>query len=203
MTTFPGSPKLLKGAILVMDTSTNQVVGTIAFQYNPESVSRTLQVQMAGADHAAREEALRVKGAPTETIKIDIELDAIDKLEKADKKAVSLGIYPQLSILETLVYPESETVIDNMERAKSGMLEIIPMQAPMTLLSWGAKRLLPVRLTEFSITEEAYDVNLNPIRAKVSLGLLVLNYDDLPWGERGARLFLSHHKMKEVMALQN
>ena len=72
----------------------------------------------------------------------------------------------------------------------------------MTLLVWGVNRVLPVRITDFSITEEAYDVSLNPIRAKVSLGLRVLNYDDLPWGGRGARLFLGHHVQKELMALK-
>jgi hypothetical protein len=200
VTTFPGSPKLPKGAIVAIDTTTNQVVSTISFQYNPETLSRTLQVQMAGGEESAREEAIRLEGAPVETIKLDIEFDATDNLETASADAVALGIYPQLAALEVLIYPASRTVIENMERANAGMLEIIPMQAPMTLLVWGAKRVLPVRLTEFSITEEAYDVNLNPIRAKVALGLRVLNYRDLPWGDRGARLFLGHHQMKEQLA---
>ncbi len=200
MTTFPGSPKLLKGAIVAIDTTTNRVVSTISFQYNPETLGRTLQVQMAGGEESAREEAIRLEGAPIETIKLDIEFDATDNLETASADAVALGIYPQLAALEVLIYPASRTVVENMERANAGMLEIIPMQAPMTLLVWGAKRVLPVRLTEFSITEEAYDVNLNPIRAKVTLGLRVLNYRDLPWGDRGARLFLGYHQMKEQLA---
>lgn len=200
MTTFPGSPRLLKGAIVALDPSTNRVVSTIAFQYNPETLSRTLQIQALENEAGARSEALRLKGAPVETIKLDVEIDATDHLEKAEKTATSLGIYPQLSALEILIYPTSRQVSSNMQRADRGMLEVIPMEAPMTLLVWGKKRVLPVRLTDFSITEEAYDVNLNPIRAKVSLSLRVLNYDDLPWGQRGARLFLSHHREKESMA---
>jgi hypothetical protein len=200
MTTFPGSPKLPKGAIVAMDTATNRVVSTVSFQYNPETLTRTLKPRVAEGENNALEEALRLEGAPVETLKLDIELDATDQLEKADAEAVAMGIYPQLSALETLIYPKSDTVVKNMERASSGTLEIIPMQAPMTLLVWGRHRVLPVRLTEFSIAEEAYDVNLNPIRAKVSLGLQVLNEDDLPWGERGARLFLGHHQQKERMA---
>ena len=200
MTTFPGSPKLPKGAIVAVDTKTGKIVSTVSFQYNPESLTRTLESQVAEGENAAREEALRLEGAPIETFKLDIEFDATDQLEKADAIAVEFGIYPQLSALETLIYPKSSTVVQNMERARSGMLEIIPMQAPMTLLVWGKKRVLPVRLTDFSITEDAYDINLNPIRAKVSLGLRVLNYDDLPWGDRGARLFLGHHQQKEQMA---
>jgi hypothetical protein len=200
VTTFPGSPKLPKGAIVALNTATNQIVSTIAFQYNPESLSRTLQVQMAGGEEAAREEGLRLEGAPIETIKLDIEFDATDRLEKADSDAVELGVYPQLAALETLIYPTSQVIRKNMDMADAGMVEIIPMQAAMTLLVWGKKRVLPVRLTDFSIEEQAYDVNLNPIRAKVALGLRVLNYSDLPWNERGARLFLGHHENLESMA---
>jgi hypothetical protein len=135
-----------------------------------------------------------------ETISLDVEIDATDQLEKAQQPAISFGIYPQLSALETLIYPRSREVVKNMMQANRGTLEIVPMEAPMTLLVWGGKRLLPIRLTDFSITEEAYDTNLNPIRAKVSLGLRVLNYNDLPWNHRGSKLFLLNHKAKERMA---
>jgi hypothetical protein len=70
----------------------------------------------------------------------------------------------------------------------------------MTLLVWGKKRVLPIRINDFSITEEAYDVNLNPIRAKISLGFRILNYDDFPWNQLGARLFFTHHQEKEQLA---
>lgn len=202
MTTFPGSPKLPKGAIVAIDATTHQVVSTVAFQYNPETLTRTLQPQVAGGDENARSEALRLQGAPIETIKLDIELDATDQLEVADPTGIELGVHPLLAALEMLIYPKSTEIVANMQRAEVGMVEIVPIEAPMTLLVWGKKRVLPVRLTEFSITEEAYDVNLNPIRAKVSLGVRVLNYADLPWGQRGARLFLTHHQQKERMALR-
>ncbi|GAB4367274.1 MAG: hypothetical protein Kow00121_05400 [Elainellaceae cyanobacterium] len=202
MTSFPGSPKLPKGAIVAIDATTHQVVSTIAFQYNPETLTRTLQPQVAGGDENARSEALRLEGAPIETIKLDIELDATDQLEVADPTGIELGVHPLLAALETLVYPRSTEVVANMQRADAGMVEIIPIEAPMTLLVWGKKRVLPVRLTEFSITEEAYDVNLNPIRAKVSLGIRVLNYADLPWKQRGSKLFLTHHQQKEQMAVR-
>ncbi|MEW6494487.1 MAG: hypothetical protein AB1589_18520 [Cyanobacteriota bacterium] len=203
MTTFPGSPKLPKGAIVAVDSSTNRIVSAVTFQYNPETLTRTLQPQVAGGEEGAKVEALRLEGAPVETIKLDVELDATDQLEKAQINAVELGIYPQLSALETLIYPQSTQVVSNMQKLERGMIEMVPMEAPMTLLVWGYKRVLPVRLTDFSITEEAYDVNLNPIRAKVSLSLRVLNYNDLPWGKQGAKLFLAHHKIKERMAVMS
>lgn len=199
MTTFPRSPRLIKGALVTLDPASNRVERTIPFQYNPDTLARTLQVQAIEAS-GARSEALRLKGAPTETIRLEVEIDATDQLEQAENTAVSLGVYPQLSALETLVYPTSDRMSQNMDNAARGTLEVIPLEAPMTLLVWGRKRVLPVRLTDFSITEEAYDVNLNPIRARVSLSLRVLNYEDLPWGQRGAHLFLSHHREKEQMA---
>jgi len=77
---------------------------------------------------------------------------------------------------------------------------VVPPLAPFTLFIWGPKRVLPVRLTDFTITEEAYDVSLNPIRAKVSLGLRVLSYNDLPLTHPGYALFLVHQVVKETMA---
>ncbi|AFY57585.1 hypothetical protein Riv7116_5189 [Rivularia sp. PCC 7116] len=203
MTAYPPYPRLLKGSIVVLNSSGTIVSDIIPFQYNPESLSRTLQVQATSNEGGERMEALRLEGAPVETFKLDIEIDATDGLEKGQVSAVTLGIYPQLSALETLIYPTSGQVKKNMRLADKGSLEIVPMEAPMTLLVWGVQRLLPVRITDFSITEEAYDINLNPIRAKVSLGLRVLSYNDLPWKKRGSQLFMAHHKFKEGMARLN
>jgi hypothetical protein len=121
-------------------------------------------------------------------------------LETADGLAVSTGIYPQLSALEMLVYPKSALVIANTILLAFGTLEIVPPIGPFTLLIWGLKRVVPVRLTEFSITEEAHDVSLNPIRAKVSLGLRVLSYNDLSITNPGYYVFLTHQIVKETMA---
>ena len=199
MTTFPGSPRLLKGAIVGIDPL-NPLASVIVFQYNPETLTRTLTPQMAVGTGSDRSEALRLKGAPIEAISATVEIDATDQLEKADALAVSMGIYPQLSALEMLIYPKSALVIANTVLLAVGTIEIIPPEAPMTLFIWGPKRVLPVRLTTFSIAEEAYDVNLNPIRAKVTLGLQVLSYNDLPLSHPGYALFLAHQVVKETMA---
>ncbi|TFH47373.1 MAG: hypothetical protein E4G94_00205 [ANME-2 cluster archaeon] len=198
MTTFPNSPRLMKGAIIGIDIF-NPVSSVILFQYNPETLTRTLQAQTSG-EGGNSSEALRLKGAPQESITLEIEIDATDKLEKGDNNATSMGIYPQLSALEMLIYPKSSVVIANTVLLAAGTIEIIPPMAPMTLFIWGPKRVLPVRLTSFSITEDAYDTNLNPIRAKVSLGLSVLNYNDLPVTHPGYHLFLAHQVVKETMA---
>lgn len=198
MTTFPGSPRLIKGAIVGIDIF-NPLASVILFQYNPDTLTRTLQAKMSG-EGGDRSEALRLEGAPEETITLDIEIDATDQLEKAEGTAVSMGIYPQLSALEMLIYPKSAVVIANTALLATGTIETIQPMAPLTLFVWGPKRVLPVRLTNFSIAEEAYDVNLNPIRAKVSLGLRVLSYNDLPLTHPGYYLFLAHQVVKETMA---
>ena len=79
----------------------------------------------------------------------------------------------------------------------AGIIEVIPPVAPLTLFIWGPTRVLPVRLTDFTITEEAHDVNLNPIRAKVSLSLQVLSYSDLSVTHPGYHLFLTHRTVKK------
>jgi hypothetical protein len=198
MTALSRSPQTIKGAIIGLDLF-NPLASVIVFQYNPDTMTRTLRGQGSG-DGGARSEAMRLKGAPIETIKLDVEIDATDQLEKADGLATTLGIYPQLSALEMLLYPKSALVIANTVLMALGTLEILPPIGPFTLLVWGLKRVLPVRLTDLTITEEAFDTGLNPIRAKASLGLRVLSYNDLSLTNPGYYVFLTHQIVKETMA---
>ncbi|MDP8993237.1 MAG: hypothetical protein M3N31_09350 [Actinomycetota bacterium] len=191
-------PRMIRGAIVGVDP-VNPVASVIIFQYNPDTLTRTLQAQM-GSEAGDRSEQLRIKGAPVETIKVDVEIDATDQLAKGEANAARMGVYPQLSALEMLVYPKSALVIANTALLALGTIEIIPPMAPLTIFVMGPKRVLPVKLTEFSITEQAYDVNLNPIRAEVSLGLRVLSYSDLPLDHPGYSIFLAHQVAKEAMA---
>jgi hypothetical protein len=198
MTTFPGSPRLQKGAIVGLDPA-NPLASIIIFQYNPDTLTRTLTAQTAGGE-GDKGEAMRLKGPPQETIKLDVEIDAADQLELAKPPATTMGIYPVLASLEMLLYPKSSLVIANEVLQQMGIIEMVSPEAPLTLFVWGAKRVLPVRLTSFSITEEAFDTNLNPIRAKVSLELRVLNYQDLGLASVGGTMFMAHQIAKETMA---
>jgi hypothetical protein len=201
MTTFPGSPRLLKGGIVLVDPTTGAVQRVITLQYNPDTLTRTLQVQGA-AEGGDRSEALRLKGPPVETIKLDAEIDASDQLEFPDQNrdAVEFGIHPQLAALETIIYPTSDQLLANNVLAQSGTLEITPMEAPLTLFVLSRNRVVPVRLTEFSVTEEAFDVALNPIRAKVSLGMRVLSVTDLGFSHKGGSLYMAYQQQKERLA---
>lgn len=198
MADFSRSPRVVKGALVGFDPL-RPVPSVIVFQYNPETLTRTVQAQASG-DGGARSEAMRLKGAPVETIKMEVEIDATDRLEQGDPLAASTGIHPQLAALETLLYPRSELVIANTVLLALGTLEILPPVGPLTLLVWGLKRVLPVRITELSITEEAHDPGLNPVRARVSLGLRVLSYNDLSLTNPGYSIFLVHQMAKEAMA---
>lgn len=202
MSTFPGSPKILKGGIVALNAQTGAVIRVIPLQYNPDTLSRSFQIKGSGAESGDRIEALRLKGPPVETIKVEAEIDATDQLEVADKDATKLGLHAILAALETLIYPLSTTLQDNNTAAASGTLEIIAAEADLTVFVFGPKRIAPVRITEFTVTEEAFDVSLNPIRAKLSLGMRVLTIDDVPFIEKSGGLFMTYLKAKEQLAAQ-
>jgi hypothetical protein len=201
MSGFSGSPRLIKGGIVLIDPTTGAVLRIVALQYNPETLTRTLQVQAVGGE-GDRLEALRLKGPPNETIKIDAEIDATDQLEFPDnnRTVAQMGIFPQLAALEMTVYPASGELTSANGLAQAGTLEISPSEAPLTLFVWSKTRILPVRLTELSITEEAFDAALNPIRAKVSLGMRVLSVNDLGFAHKGGNLFMAYLQNKEHLA---
>ena len=157
MTGFPGSPQTARGALIGIDPE-NPLASVVIFQYNPDEMTRTLQARAAtgaGMSAGARDEALRLTGAPIENITLAVEIDASDQLESGDALATTVGIYPQLSSLEMLLYPKSALVIANTALSLVGTIELVPALAPLTLLVWNIKRVLPVRLTQFSIVEQA------------------------------------------------
>ena len=207
MNNFKRSPRLVKGGIVQIDPGTSAVQRIITLQYNPDTLSRTLQTQSfsAGSEGGNRSEALRLKGPPIETIKLDAEIDATDQLEFPDQNrtAVDFGIQPQLAALETMVYPASSQLLANNSMAQAGMLEILPMMSALPLFIWSKSRIVPVRITDLSVTEEAFDPTLNPIRAKVSLGMRVLSVTDLGFDNKGGSLFMAYQQLKEQLATKS
>ena len=202
MTSFPGSPRTLKGGFVLMDADGKAVLRTVAFQYNPDSLSRTLTPRGAKIDAGDRLEGLRLVGPPIETIKIEIEIDATDRLEHPGSNAdtVANGIAAELAELETIISPAPDDIAAADGLARSGTLEVLPLPSPLVLLALGRNRLIPVRITEFSIVEEAFDTQLNPIRARVSLGMRALSIDDLAFGSKGAELFMVAARRRDRMA---
>jgi hypothetical protein len=198
----PIAPRLIRGGIVLVDPTTGQVLRVIPMQYNPDTLTRTIAPQAVSGEGGDRSLALRLKGPPIETIKLDAEIDAADQLELPDENpdAVRLGIAPQLAALEVLLYPPSDRLVANDGLQATGTLEITPYEAPLSLFVWGSQRVVPVRVSDFSITEEAFDAALNPLRAKVSLSMRVLSVDDLGFGHRGGALYLIYQQAKERLA---
>jgi hypothetical protein len=197
---FPGSPRTLRGGIVVIDADTARVLQVIPLQYNPDTLTRTVQIQSATGDTPDHLETLRLKGPPLETIKVEAQLDATDLLDDGDPSAVAYGIQPQIAALEALAYPPSQQVRAAFALADRGTMEIAPATAPLPLFVWGRTRVLPVRITELSITEEAFSPALSPLRAKVNLGLRVLTVNDLGIDTKGGNLAMLYHQKKELLA---
>jgi hypothetical protein len=186
-----------------MDVDTSVVQSVIALQYNPDSLSRSMQIQsLPGGSDGVRVDVLRLRGPALETIKVEVELDAVDQLEFPNQNpvAVQYGLQPQLAQLEMLINPTVETLLADDSMANAGTLEIIPLEQPVALFVWSKSRVVPIRLTEFSITEEAFDTSLNPIRAKVSLGMRVLTIDDVGFQHPAGQMFMSYLTNKENLA---
>jgi hypothetical protein len=201
MSSFPGSPRLLKGALVGVGL-TGVAETTVVFQYNPDTMTRRLEPRNAKPD-GEKGDMTRLAGPPKETITVSIEIDATDPLEQNDSLALASGIGATLAALELMLYPSSGLVIANTVMSALGTIEVLPAEGPMVLFVWGPTRVVPVQVTGLSITEEAYDTLLNPMRAKVDLTLMVLSYNDLQTTSLGRALFLVHQVTKEALAASN
>ena len=201
---FPGSPKLLRGGLVQLNPTSRAIVDVVVFQYNPDTVTRTLQPRGMAAEPGDRLEVLRLTGPPHETIKLEAEIDAADQLEHPDDSrnnpVTQYGLLPVLSALEALITPSSAHLMAADALLAQGMLEIAPVEAPLVVLVWGVNRVLPVLLSNLTITEEAFDTHLRPIRAKASIECKVLTVNDLPPSHLGYQLYLSQRRRAESLA---
>jgi len=198
---FPRSPRVLKGGIVAYRLP-DLFPTVIVFQYNPDEVSRSLQASASGG---GRGDANRVNGPPQETLTFSVEIDAVDQLERPSENAITVenGLHPVIAALERLIYPSYPVVIANEALAFAGSAFILSEQAPLALLIWGPRRVLPVQIQSLSIKEEAFDQKLNPIRAKADLSLKVQTYRDLDVTNPGYWVYLASFTQKEVMSALN
>ena len=194
------SPIVLKGAIVSLDPNIGIPLGVITFQYNPDEVTRSLKPQPVSAE-PDRTEIFRLKGPPIETIRCTVEIDATDLLAASDPTTLQSGIQPQLAALELLVYPSSAMLIANEALSFAGTIEILPMESALTLFVWSKTRVTPVLITDLDITEEAFDPQLNPIRAKVAVSMRVLNVNDVGFLTPAGALYMVYQVEKEALGL--
>lgn len=201
MTGFSRSPRILKAGLVLMNRETEAIERAIVMQYNPDTLSRSLAARSAGDDSDPLE-AHRLSGPPVETINLEAVLDATDRLDEGDETVSDLGVSADIAALETVIYPASGQLTAQDELARRGSIEILPVATPLTLFVWGARRILPVRITDLSVTEEAFDAQLNPIRARLTLGLRVLTVNDVPFASLGGGLSFVNHQLKERLSAQ-
>lgn len=198
MSSFPGAPRTVPGAIVALDP-VSPLSRIAIFQYNPDEVTRTLRPRAPTSGNASNHD--RVFGAPTQTIAMKVELDATDGLETGSPLATTTGVAAGLAVLEMLLYPSAARVIANTALLAAGAIEVIPPAAPLAVLAWGQGLVVPVKLESVTVTEQAFDaVTLMPIRAVVDLSLNVLTYDDLGPDDPAYYLFLAHQVIKEAFA---
>lgn len=200
MGSLTSSPRVSRGAIVAVDPA-SPLSRIVVFQYNPDEVSRTLS-PAGGGDSAGAAGGRRAWGAPKETVSLTVELDATDQMDAGDPVAGTMGIGPQLAVLEMLLHPNSADVITNTAQLVAGGIEILPLELPLTILVWGPGRVLPVTITNLAITEQAFTPGLMPMRARVEISADVLTYDDLSVTSDGYGLYLAHLVAKEIMATQ-
>ena len=199
MSSYPNSPPIFKAGLVVLDPDTGSMRKVIVLQYNPETLSRSFEVT---ASDGYAEDALRLGVPPGESITLEAYIDAVDQLEQpeANTEAVDLGIHPQLAALETLLYPTVDSLNTAYDESARGVLEIAPIAGPLTLFVWSRQRVVPIAITSFSVTEEDFDTRLNPIRARVSLGLKVLSVKEMGFQHKGGKFYLGYQKTKEQLA---
>jgi hypothetical protein len=188
----PLAPVLLKGAFIRLDeTAIGAVPQIVVFQYNPESLTRKFKPYEPPAkektDDKPNPSALAAPYDPEEEMDVVVELDATDDLEHPEQHPITMvsGVADRIAALEMLMYPSDETsLLSSAVSSLAGALGIgggaeIPKyrQAPIVLLSWGPGRVMPVKITGFSVEEQAFNQALYPIRAKVTVGVKVLTED--------------------------
>jgi hypothetical protein len=203
---WPRAPRLLSGGLVVYagDPIPTTPTNVIVFQYNPDTVSRTLQPQGTQPDVHRNAGDTEHMTLPQETITLTIEMEATDQLEASESRAMQYGLHPSLLALELLLHPSSGALRRELDLESKGSATTAPGATPMVLMVWSPNRVVPVRLTSLQVTEEAFDTNLNPIRAKVALSLRSLTVRELkaaraPWSQ----LVVDQVQQKEQLALKD
>lgn len=194
------TPRLLKGALIAIEAF-NPVGRAVVFQYNPERVTRTLQPHGSADATSSRNEPQRMAGAPRETVSVELEFDATDGLADTLASESMFGIGHRLAALETMMYPRSAHVIATTTMAMLGTIEVAPPEGPFLLFVWGAHRVVPVKIIDLGIVEEAFNTRLAPIRATVTMRMQVLSYNDVPVAHPAYMSFLAHHIVQETLAV--
>ncbi|MGM7667139.1 hypothetical protein [Microbacterium sp. A93] len=195
----PLSPRTVRGALVSVDPA-NPPPRIVPFQYNPDEVVREISPLQAPSTAGAGTDVRRLWGAGAESIKLTLELDAADNVGEG-RPLAGIGVAARLAALELILYPSIAQVVANSLAQAAGVIEILPPQAPLTVLTLGPRLVVPVSLEGLTVTEQAFGPDLSPIRATVAVSARVLTYSDLPVSDPGHALSVVHQGLKEAVAL--
>ena len=204
----PAQPHFLRGGIVCYDLAAGRAVRTLPMMVNAATLRRSYEIKDSAVSSYSSG-PLRLTAPAVETIDVEAKLDAADAilrsldgaaLSGAAAAAADEGVRPWIAALQLLVTPKSEAIQRNDDLRRSGALEIVPMEQPLTLFVWGAGNILPVRITSLSVTEELFDPRLVPVTATVSLAMRSLSVADLGVATRGGALFMTYLRAIERRA---
>lgn len=179
------SPKFDKGALVqLVNGLTGVVPNVIPFQYNPEKLSHTLTpwnpFEVDQTQRGAQAPTVQ-PFEPKETFELTLEIDATDDLEDGGAVANEVGVADRLAAFKKLTLPSEGLAGDLVASARAlvgkAAEHAVRPTVPVVLFVWGSGRILPVRVTSFSVEETLFSPSLHPIQATVSLGLEVLTPD--------------------------
>jgi hypothetical protein len=188
----------------------------VIFQFNPESLSRTIQIPPRPTGGTARETTQA--GEPSiEKITLKAQFSAADGMGTGNVLARTMGVGPRLAALEKMVNPASKlsgligAAIDAIGSALGiggggggDARQTIPREKyPRILFLWGPLRVLPVVIESMTITELQYDFMLNPIQADVAIGLAVNAIDCCSNDSVGKGALEYSNLAKDVQAMAN
>lgn len=195
------APNRVRAALVKIDPA-DGLPTVIPFQYNLDALHRSLQPATVSGEPGGHSETVRFSGPPSEIITLIIELGGLgDLLTPAQNTAAAqTGVYPQLYALETLIYPSLAQIQQATRMLNSGSMEIAPIDAPLVLFVWGNKRVLPVTVQSMEVVEQAFDAQLSPLRALVSLTLRVVSYSDLDPGGADYSRFMQYAEVQKALA---
>ncbi|QTA89098.1 hypothetical protein [Desulfonema magnum] len=198
------SPKLWKGCLVTLPpvgsgvSLGNAVPRGVIFQFNPESLEHSMTARIT------EKPPIQFKDFPEEEVVLEAHFDATDDMADSDTIPTGLGISRELAALELMLYPGVLSVIRGMALSNTGTIEISELSVPLTLFIWGVKWIVPVQITDVTITEKAFNENLVPIRAEATITFKVLSYGDFKsFKNLGFMTFLTHHSYKELLSGYN
>ena len=170
------------------------------WETNKETGQMAMTNKDAYKDYLSKVAGLAQPWDPQETFSLVLELDASDALETPGKHpiAVLAGVADRLAAIEMLMYPPGDSLLGGGLTAVAsasvsvsangvtgsasfggGIIDVERRDVPIVLFFWGPGRIVPVRITSLSIEEQQYSPTLYPLRAKATIGVRVLDLDDL------------------------